>query len=48
VQYQLQSPGVPLTGPQLDTRAVAVDRSTGSRRVFAATGGGVIVLETPN
>jgi hypothetical protein len=47
VSYKQSAPGMNITGPQLDTRGIAVDRSTGVRRVFAATAAGVLVLETP-
>src|SRR5262249_12925448 len=35
VAYKKSSAGMMLTGPQLDTRGIVVDRSTGVRRVFA-------------
>jgi len=47
ITYGLQAPGQPLAGPQLDTRALVVDYSTGPRRVFLGTAAGVLVLEVP-
>ena len=46
VAYTQLTGGAVLTGPQLDTRGIIVDRSTGVRRVFAGTAAGVLVLET--